>query len=375
MRLTWTTSDQMFPSTRMLSQREKSPSTTRSVREIKGTQVHALTPQPALRLLTEKISLTKQPWPEHLILTTKEVVDVDPSDGTSGLPPPEALLTGYRLEARDGLVRFLDLSDWTELTRKLQARFGGCCACAEAVPKARHPLRPAIRLLRRDGQVGRTHGACPDQAGRRGVSPTPPRCMLLTRDRTTIKKSEAARRQRELKKFGKQIQQEKIKQREQDKKSFNERVQGIKRSQSVRHEPLTRADESRAQGWYGSWRRRRRRVWDRGRRRRAGRGWRSGRTLWSWAAAQGQCLTFWTLCVIYSCVQMPRSARDAKYSLGGGGKRSKQNTRESTMDFGGGGGSGGRGGFGGGRGGGRGGRGGGKAGRGGARPGKSRRHK
>lgn len=33
---------------------------------------------------------------------------------------------------------------------------------------------------------------------------------------------------------------------------------------------------------------------------------------------------------------MPRHARDAKFSLGGGGRRSKQNTRESTMDFGGG---------------------------------------
>lgn len=31
--------------------------------------------------------------------------------------------------------------------------------------------------------------------------------------------------------------------------------------------------------------------------------------------------------------QMPRHARDAKYSLGGGGRRSKQNTKESSNDF------------------------------------------
>ena len=47
-----------------------------------------------------------------------------------------------------------------------------------------------------------------------------------------IKKSDAARKQRDLKKFGKQIQVEKLKQREMDKKSFAERMHGIKRSAS-----------------------------------------------------------------------------------------------------------------------------------------------
>lgn len=45
-----------------------------------------------------------------------------------------------------------------------------------------------------------------------------------------IKKSEAAKKQRDLKKFGKQIQVEKLKQREMDKKGFAERMHGIKRS-------------------------------------------------------------------------------------------------------------------------------------------------
>lgn len=44
-----------------------------------------------------------------------------------------------------------------------------------------------------------------------------------------IKKSEAAKKQRDLKKYGKQIQVEKLKQREMDKKQFQDRVQGVKR--------------------------------------------------------------------------------------------------------------------------------------------------
>jgi hypothetical protein len=49
--------------------------------------------------------------------------------------------------------------------------------------------------------------------------------------RTGIKKSEAAKKQRELKKFGKQIQVEKLKSREADKKGLDERLKGIKRSE------------------------------------------------------------------------------------------------------------------------------------------------
>ena len=52
---------------------------------------------------------------------------------------------------------------------------------------------------------------------------------------TGIKKSEAAKKQRDLKKFGKQIQQEKLKQREMEKKSFSERMHGVKRSKHHPH--------------------------------------------------------------------------------------------------------------------------------------------
>ena len=53
----------------------------------------------------------------------------------------------------------------------------------------------------------------------------------LVEEAQGIKKSEEARRQRDLKKYGKQIQVEKIKSREMEKKSFQDRMQGVKRSE------------------------------------------------------------------------------------------------------------------------------------------------
>ncbi len=45
-----------------------------------------------------------------------------------------------------------------------------------------------------------------------------------------IKKSEDKRKEREGKKFGKQVQQEKLKERQQSKKDMEERLKGLKRS-------------------------------------------------------------------------------------------------------------------------------------------------
>lgn len=50
-----------------------------------------------------------------------------------------------------------------------------------------------------------------------------------------IKKGEEKRREREGKKFGKQVQIEKIKEREKGKKDMEERLQGLKRSQFFFH--------------------------------------------------------------------------------------------------------------------------------------------
>lgn len=46
----------------------------------------------------------------------------------------------------------------------------------------------------------------------------------------TIKRSEEKRREREGKKFGKQVQMEKLKERERNKKDMEERIKGLKRS-------------------------------------------------------------------------------------------------------------------------------------------------
>ncbi|KAG8735703.1 rRNA-processing protein and EBNA1-binding protein ebp2, partial [Ceratobasidium sp. 428] len=51
----------------------------------------------------------------------------------------------------------------------------------------------------------------------------------LLDERAGIQKSEAAKKQRELKKVGKQVQVEKLKEREKSKKEMNERVKGLKR--------------------------------------------------------------------------------------------------------------------------------------------------
>lgn len=37
--------------------------------------------QPAMRILTEGIRMTDTEWPEHLIVQSKTVLDVDPNDG------------------------------------------------------------------------------------------------------------------------------------------------------------------------------------------------------------------------------------------------------------------------------------------------------
>lgn len=54
----------------------------------------------------------------------------------------------------------------------------------------------------------------------------------LLDERAGIQKSETAKKQRELKKIGKQVQVEKLKGREKGRKEMNERVKGLKRSTS-----------------------------------------------------------------------------------------------------------------------------------------------
>ena len=57
----------------------------------------------------------------------------------------------------------------------------------------------------------------------------------LLDEKATIKKSEDKRREREGKKFGKQVQIEKLKEREQSKKDMEERLRSLKRSKFGLH--------------------------------------------------------------------------------------------------------------------------------------------
>lgn len=125
----------------------------------------------------------------------------------------------------------------------------------------------------------------------------------LVEEAQGIKKSEDAKRQRDLKKYGKQIQLEKLKSREQDKKAFADRVQGLKRK---RKEGMELGDEDDFDIELDDGPSNSKQV--------RGKGDKGGRD-------GGK-------------PKMPRHARDAKYSLGGGSRRAKQNDKDSTNDFG-----------------------------------------
>ena len=129
-----------------------------------------------------------------------------------------------------------------------------------------------------------------------------------------IKKSEERRKEREGKKFGKRVQIEKLKEREKSKKDMEERLKSLKRSMflhlqgalafmlqlSERGDVL---DSQQGEDDFDI------AVEDAISDRPAKRGKSGGKSV-------------------------PRSVRDKKYGVGGATRRSKQNTRESTDNFG-----------------------------------------
>ncbi|KDN41741.1 hypothetical protein RSAG8_07272, partial [Rhizoctonia solani AG-8 WAC10335] len=122
----------------------------------------------------------------------------------------------------------------------------------------------------------------------------------LLDERAGIQKSEVAKKQRELKKIGKQVQFEKLKEREKGKKEMNERVKGLKRK---RGGALDATEDSEAFDVA---------VEDAIADRPAKRGKQSGKP------------------------NMNRTKRDAKFGFGGAGtkgRRAKQNTKQSTESF------------------------------------------
>ncbi|KAJ3557163.1 hypothetical protein NM688_g1622 [Phlebia brevispora] len=122
----------------------------------------------------------------------------------------------------------------------------------------------------------------------------------LLDESASIKRSEEKRKEREGKKFGKQVQLEKQKERERSKKDMEERLKGLKRK---RKGALDGAQDD--DGFDVA-------VEDAI----ADRPSKKARK----DAAGGK-------------KHLPRDARDKKYGFGGAGRRSKQNTKSSTDDF------------------------------------------
>ncbi|KZT53951.1 eukaryotic rRNA processing [Calocera cornea HHB12733] len=254
--------------------------------------------QPAMRRIRETIELKDMDWTETLVTTYPQKMEDEVKDPGDDL---------------DRELQFYKQAIWgADHSRQLAAK--------AHLPFTRPPDYYA-EMVKSDSHMERVRSRLMDE-------------------RATIKKSEEKKRQRDLKKFGKQVQVEKLKEREREKKEVGERLKSLKRK---RKGALNGDSGGMAEEEFDV------ALEDALAERPAKRG-RGGKT------------------------SMNRDQRDSKFRLGAGGnKRSKQNTRESTDDFGGGGPGRGRGRGRGGARGGRGGRGGG-GGRGGAqRPGKSRR--
>ncbi|KAH9080410.1 eukaryotic rRNA processing, partial [Lactarius deliciosus] len=117
-----------------------------------------------------------------------------------------------------------------------------------------------------------------------------------------IAKSEARRREREGKKIGKQVQLEKIKERERSKKDTEERLKGLKRKRKGALENAQMDDDAFDIAVEDA-------ITDQPAKRARGGG----------GGGRGGGL--------------PRHARDKKFGFGGHGKREKQNTRSSTDEF------------------------------------------
>jgi len=128
----------------------------------------------------------------------------------------------------------------------------------------------------------------------------------LLNEGATIKKSEEKRKEREGKKFGKQVQLEKLKEREKSKKEMEERLKNLKRKRKdLLDNPQGNDDEDFDVAVEEA-------ISDRP----------SKRSKSSGGDVKAK------------NSRMPRHARDKKFGFGGAGRRSKQNTKESTDNFG-----------------------------------------
>ncbi|KAL4259133.1 EBP2 family protein [Pleurotus pulmonarius] len=203
----------------------------------------------AMQRIRETIQLdTKMPWTETLVLNYPETIDVDVSD---------------------------DLN--RELAFYKQALHGANTARSLA---AKHNLpftRPSdyfAEMVKSDSHMERIRQRMLDEGA-------------------GIKKSEEKRREREGKKFGKQVQIEKLKERERGRKEMDERLKGLKRKRGdMLDKPAD--DDSFDVAVEDA-------ISDR-------------------PSKRGK-------------PQVSRKSRDQKFGFGGADRRSKQNTRESTDNF------------------------------------------
>ncbi|KAG8969510.1 rRNA-processing protein and EBNA1-binding protein ebp2 [Tulasnella sp. 419] len=132
--------------------------------------------------------------------------------------------------------------------------------------------------------------------------------VKLLDETASIKKSEQAKKQRDLKKFGKQVQVEKQKERDRSRKEIEEKVKGLKRKRKDAIGGATGGDEDFDVAVEEA-------IGERPAKRHMTNGSRGGK---AGGSKRG----------------MPRNKRDAKFRAGGGGGRhSKSNTKDSTNDF------------------------------------------
>lgn len=273
---------------------------------------------PALTAVRESIALdgpsgsTPMPWVEHMSLTWDQSVS--------------SRLEEQNASASDDLAREVIF-----YKQALSAATTGRAKCLSANLPFTRPTDFFAEMVKTDEHMERVR-------------------QRLLDEKAGIEASEEAKRQRELKKFGKKVQVEKGLQRQREKREMQDKVASLKRKRGgAGAEGTNEGDDDdfdiRLQTALGDE--------EEKEKRRAAASQRGGR-----GGARGG----------RGGGKMPRSARDSKYGFGGKKRFSKSNTKEST-----------EGGFGkyeapsrggrGGRGGGRGG----SRGRGSSRPGKSKR--
>ena len=150
------------------------------------------------------------PWTETLVLSYPETIDVDVNDDLNReLALYVSFAAPYLKQSFTSGLQFIFFSYKQALHGANTARV---LAAKHKFPFTR-PSDYFAEMIKSDAHMERIRQRLLDESA-------------------TIKKSEDKRKEREGKKFGKQVQIEKIKEREKSKKEMEERLKGLKRSMS-----------------------------------------------------------------------------------------------------------------------------------------------